>query len=135
MTSPNGTREDEYYWLRDDSRKRPDMLAYLAAENAYADALLSSSKALQDKLFAEITGRIKQDDSTVPYRLRGYWYYSRYETGKDYPVAARRVSEAVQTMRPPISSSSPRTMHMPRARRTRSGDSPSSSKLRATWAS
>jgi oligopeptidase B len=44
----------------------------------------------QGKLYDEIVGRIKQDDSSVPYRLRGYWYYSRYETGKDYPVVARR---------------------------------------------
>jgi oligopeptidase B len=83
-------RQDEYYWLRDDSRKNEEMLAYLKAENAYADAMLAPSKPLQDKLFAEITGRIKQDDSSVPYRLRGYWYYTRFETGKDYAVAARR---------------------------------------------
>jgi oligopeptidase B len=84
------TRDDPYYWLRDDTRKDPAMLAYLAAENAYADRLLASSKPLQDTLYKEITGRIKQDDASVPYRLRGYWYYSRYETGKDYPVVARR---------------------------------------------
>ncbi len=84
------TRQDEYYWLRDDSRKNPEMLAYLQAENAYADAVLAPTQALQDKLFTEITGRIKQDDASVPYRLRGYWYYTRYETGKDYPIAARR---------------------------------------------
>ena len=83
-------RQDEYYWLRDDSRKNPELLAYLKAENAYADSLLAPSKPLQDKLFAEITGRIKQDDSSVPYRLRGFWYYTRFETGKDYAVAARR---------------------------------------------
>ena len=84
------TRNDEYYWLRDDTRKDPAMLAYLNAENAYADAVLASSAKLKDKLYEEIVGRIKQDDSSVPYRLRNYWYYSRYETGKDYPVVARR---------------------------------------------
>src|SRR6478736_2278905 len=84
------TRNDPYYWLRDDTRKDPAMLAYLAAENAYADKLLASSKPLQDKLYEEITGRIKQDDASVPYRLRGYWYYSRFETGKDYAIVARR---------------------------------------------
>ena len=50
----------------------------------------SRNAALKEKLYEEIVGRIKQDDSSVPYRLRGYWYYSRYETGKDYPVMARR---------------------------------------------
>jgi oligopeptidase B len=59
--------------------------AYLKAENAYADSLLASSKALNETLYKEIAGRIKQDDASVPYRLRGYWYYSRYETGKDLP--------------------------------------------------
>ena len=85
VTSPNGAREDDYYWLRDDTRKNPDMLAYLKAENAYADARLASTKPLQDKLYGEIVGRIKQDDSSVPYRQRGYWYYTRFETGKGLP--------------------------------------------------
>lgn len=83
-------REDAYYWLRDDERKDPAMLAYLTAENAYADALMAPLKPLEDTLYAEIVGRIKQDDASVPYRERGYWYYTRYETGKDYPVHARR---------------------------------------------
>lgn len=83
-------RQDEYYWLRDDSRKDAAMLGYLNAENAYADAVLAPSKPVQDKLYDEIVARIKQDDASVPFRDRGYWYYSRFETGKDYPVHARR---------------------------------------------
>ncbi|MGX5732276.1 S9 family peptidase [Pseudoxanthomonas beigongshangi] len=83
-------RNDEYYWLRDDDRKNPEMLAYLKAENEYADALMAPLKPLQEALYKEIVGRIKQDDSSVPYRERGYWYYTRFETGKDYPVHARR---------------------------------------------
>jgi oligopeptidase B len=90
VTSPNGAREDDYYWLRDDTRKNPDMLAYLKAENAYADALLAKSKPLADTLYSEIVSHIKQDDSSVPFLKRGYWYYSRFETGADYPVLARR---------------------------------------------
>jgi oligopeptidase B len=90
VAAPGGTRQDEYYWLRDDSRKNPEMLAYLKAENAYADAVMAPTKALQDKLYAEIVGRVKQDDASVPTRDRGYWYYTRFETGKDYPVLARR---------------------------------------------
>jgi oligopeptidase B len=84
------TREDEYYWLRDDTRTQPDMLAYLNAENAYADAMMAPLAPLQERLYAEIVGRIKQDDSSVPYRERGYWYYTRFETGQDYPIHARR---------------------------------------------
>ena len=91
VKAPHGAeRVDEYYWLRDDARKDPAMLAYLAAENAYADALMAPLKPLQDKLYKEVVARIKQDDSSVPYRERGYWYYTRFETGQDYPVHARR---------------------------------------------
>src|SRR6185503_4030281 len=84
-------RNDPYYWLRDDTRKNPELLAYLKAENAYADAELAPTKALQDELFKEIVGHIKQDDSTVPWRKRGYYYYSRTETGQEYSVLARKL--------------------------------------------
>ncbi|KQS05146.1 peptidase [Sphingomonas sp. Leaf357] len=90
VKSPNGARQDDYYWLRDDTRKNPEMLADLKAENAYADAVLSPTKPLQDTLYKEVVGRIKQDDSSVPYLKRGYYYYTRFETGADYPVTARR---------------------------------------------
>jgi oligopeptidase B len=90
VKSPNGTRVDEYYWLRDDARKNPEVLAYLAAENAYTDAVLAPVRPLEDKVYGEIVARIKQDDASVPYRERGYWYYSRYETGREYPVHARK---------------------------------------------
>ena len=91
VKAPHGaTRTDDYYWLRDDTRKNPQMLAYLNAENAYADAVMKPLRPLQDKVYDEIISRIKQDDASVPYRERGWWYYSRFETGKDYPVYARR---------------------------------------------
>jgi oligopeptidase B len=90
VLAPHGTRRDEYFWLRDDSRSAPAVLAHLEAENAYTDAVLAPLKPLEDALFAEIVGRIKQDDSSVPYRRRGFWYYTRHETGLDYPVYARR---------------------------------------------
>jgi oligopeptidase B len=90
VTAPSGTRQDDYYWLRDDTRSNEDVLAYLNAENAYADAVLAHTKPLQEKLYNEIVGRIQQDDSTVPYRKNGYWYYRRYETGKEYPIWARK---------------------------------------------
>ncbi|HVR80927.1 MAG TPA: S9 family peptidase [Luteimonas sp.] len=85
------TRSDEYYWLRDDAREKPEVLAYLTAENGYVDALMAPLKPIEDALYAEIVGRIKQDDSSVPYRERGFWYYSRFETGQDYPIHARRL--------------------------------------------
>ncbi len=91
VKAPHGAeRVDEYYWLRDDTRKDPAMLAYLAAENAYADTLMAPLKPLQDRLYEEIVARIKQDDASVPYRERGWWYYTRFETGQDYPIHARR---------------------------------------------
>jgi len=91
VTAPHGAqRHDEYYWLRDDKRENADMLGYLKAENAYADALLAPLKPVQDTLYDEIVARIKQDDASVPYRDRGWWYYSRFEAGKDYPIHARR---------------------------------------------
>ena len=90
VPSPNGARDDEYYWLRDDTRKSKKVLAYLDAENAYADAMLSPTKALEDELYGELVARIKQDDSTVPVLRRGWWYYTRYETGREYPIYARR---------------------------------------------
>ncbi|HEX4736964.1 MAG TPA: S9 family peptidase [Allosphingosinicella sp.] len=91
VKGPDGLeRNDPYYWLRDDGRKNPEMLGYLKAENDYADAALAPLKPLQDKLYAEFVGRLKQDDSSVPYRRRGYFYYTRFEAGQDYPVVARR---------------------------------------------
>jgi oligopeptidase B len=90
VQSPNGSRTDPYYWLRDDTRKDAAVLAYLAAENAYTAAMLGPHKQLEDTLFEEMRSRVKEDDATVPTLDDGYWYYTRYETGKQYPVHARR---------------------------------------------
>ncbi|MGH8498755.1 MAG: S9 family peptidase, partial [Methylococcales bacterium] len=91
VEGPNGIkRQDEYYWLRDDTRKNPEMLAYLNAENAYSNSLMAPLKASQEKIYQEIIARVKQDDSSVPYFERDYWYYTRYVPGKDYPIYARR---------------------------------------------
>ena len=88
--SPHGTRTDPYYWLRDDERKRADVIAYLDAENAYTEHVLAPVKGLEETLFAELRARVKEDDSSVPVFDRGYWYYVRYETGKQYPIYARK---------------------------------------------
>src|SRR5687767_6594030 len=90
VESPHGSRTDEYYWLRDDTRADPAVIGYLEAENAYKAAMTAHTEALEEKVYGEIVGRIKQDDSTVPYRLRGHWYYTRYETGQEYPIYARK---------------------------------------------
>jgi oligopeptidase B len=90
VASKHGTRTDPYYWLRDDERANPEVLAYLGAENAYKERYLRALKPLENELYEEIVGRLKQDDATVPYRENGYWYYTRFEQGKEQPIFARR---------------------------------------------
>jgi oligopeptidase B len=90
IASPHGVRPDPYYWLRDDERRDPEVRAYLEAENAYKERKLAPVAALREQLYREIVGRLKQDDATVPYFKDGYWYYSRFEEGKEHPVFARR---------------------------------------------
>lgn len=90
VRSPNGSRNDPYFWLRDDTRKDPEVLGYLQRENEYAAALMGPLQPLQDALFAEMRGRLKEDDSTVPTFDDGYWYYTRFEVGKQQPIHARR---------------------------------------------
>ncbi len=81
-------RTDEYYWLN--QRDNPEVLAYLTAENAYTDAVMKPAAALRETLYREMVGRIKPDDSSVPFPDNGYWYYTRYVKGRDYPVYCRR---------------------------------------------
>ncbi|MDX3773473.1 S9 family peptidase [Chromatiaceae bacterium AAb-1] len=90
VASPNGDRNDPYYWLRDDERKAPEVISYLEQENAYYQQYSSKYSALTQKLEQEIIGRVKQDDSSVPYTKGDYSYYTRYETGKEYPIYARK---------------------------------------------
>jgi oligopeptidase B len=82
------TRIDPYYWLNE--RENPEVIAYLEAENAYAEASLAHTKGLQEQLFKEMKGRIKEDDMNVPYFENGYWYYSRFAKGQDYPIYCRK---------------------------------------------
>lgn len=81
-------RIDPYFWLN--QREDPEVIAYLEAENAYTDTILAHTKKFQEKIFQEIKGRIVESDMSVPYFENGYWYYSRYETGGDYPVYCRK---------------------------------------------
>jgi len=90
VTSPQGVRTDPYYWLRDDERTNPEVLAYLAAENAYRERCMAPTKPFENALYEEIIARLKQDDSSVPYRKHGYWYHTRFEPGREHPIFARR---------------------------------------------
>ena len=92
-------RVDDYYWLRE--RDNPEVTAYLEAENEYTRAVMAPTEALQETLFAEIKGRIKQTDMSVPYREGGHTYYTRYEDGREYPIYCRR----------PIKGAQPSTRH------------------------
>ena len=80
--------DDDYSWLRE--RDDPAVRAYLEAENAYGEALLAPIKDLEQRLYDEMLGRIKQTDLSVPYLDGGYWYYSRTEEGKQYPIYCRK---------------------------------------------
>ena len=82
------SRVDPYYWLSE--RDNPDVLAYLEEENAYAQGVMARHATFEDALFEEIKGRIKQTDLSVPYKLDDYYYYRRYEEGKEYPLYCRK---------------------------------------------
>jgi len=88
FTEFGNKRIDNYFWLKD--KTNPEVIEYLKAENAYFDTVMSSSRALQDKLYSEMKGRIKEDDETVPQFYNGYYYYSRTEKGKQYSTYCRR---------------------------------------------
>lgn len=81
-------RADHYHWLR--QKDSPEVIAYLEAENAYTDAVLKPTQEFQEKLYREMLGRIQQTDLSVPYRLRGYIYFTRTEEGKQYPYRCRK---------------------------------------------
>jgi len=94
------TRIDSYYWMRltDEQKEaaQPDaqtqeVLEYLHAENAYTKTIMSPTETLQEKLFVEMKGRIKETDQSVPTKDNGYWYYTRYEQGKDYAFYCRKL--------------------------------------------
>ncbi|MFO7982647.1 MAG: S9 family peptidase [Desulfuromonadales bacterium] len=91
VVAPHGaTRQDEYYWLRDDERRDPDVLSYLTAENKYADAVMEPLSGFQEQIYEELVGRLQQDESSAPYLYKEYWYYVRYDEGREYPIYARR---------------------------------------------
>lgn len=88
LTTHDDTRLDNYYWLN--QREDQEVIDYLNAENTYTDEMTAHLKDLQDELFEEIKGRIKQDDTSVPYKNKGYYYLTRYESGQEYPIYSRK---------------------------------------------
>lgn len=99
LTAHGNTRIDNYYWMRlSDEQKTtetPDeqtkkVIEYLNAENTYTAEVMAHTKKLQEDLFEEMKGRIREEDESVPYFKNGYWYYSRFETGHEYPVYCRK---------------------------------------------
>ncbi|QKJ48449.1 S9 family peptidase [Proteus vulgaris] len=90
MTEHGDTRTDNYYWLRDDSRKDPNVLDYLNAENAYTESVMKEGKALEETLFNEMVNRMAQNDESVPYIYNGYTYRTIYQEGKDFPIYQRK---------------------------------------------
>lgn len=88
LVKHNHSRTDNYYWLNE--RDNLEVMKYLETENAHTDAMTAHIKDLENELFEEIKGRIKQDDSSVPYRLDDYFYHTRFEEGQEYPIYARR---------------------------------------------
>ena len=80
VTMHGDTRDDPYYWLRD--RANPAVIAYLNAENAYLEQSLQHTQPLQEQLYAEMRGRIKEVDASVPVQRDDYYYYSRMEQGQ-----------------------------------------------------
>lgn len=88
LTIHGDTRIDNYYWMN--QRDNQEVIDYLKAENEYTEAVLNPTEDLRKKLFEEMKGRIKEDDSSVPYEKNGYYYYKRYEEGKEYPIYCRK---------------------------------------------
>ena len=99
LTTHGDTRVDNYFWMRltDDQKEAEtpdaqtqDVLDYLNAENDYLNEVMKPTEDLQETLYNEIVGRIKQDDQSVPVKVNGYLYYSRFEEGQDYPLYCRK---------------------------------------------
>ena len=99
LNEHGNTRIDPYFWMRlSDEQKmdeNPDeqtakVISYLEAENDYKNSVMEHTEGFQEKLYNEIVGRIKKDDSSVPYFQNGYWYYTRYEISSEYPIYCRK---------------------------------------------
>lgn len=90
VRAPGGDREDPYYWIRDDRRQDERVLELIRAENAHTDGMMSGLEPLIGALEAEMAARIPAEQREAPFHDGGYWYYTRYARGAEYPVLARR---------------------------------------------
>jgi oligopeptidase B len=90
LTLHGQTRIDNYYWIRDDERQSPEVIAHLNAENKYYQAQFAPFKSMQETLFEELIGRLDEDESSPPYYWHHHWYFSRYQKGGEYPIFARK---------------------------------------------
>lgn len=90
LTAHSITRNDNYYWMRDDSRTDKEILAHLDEENSYVETVLAPLKGNREALYEELVSRIEKDDSTVPVFDNGYWYYTRYSGENEYPIYLRK---------------------------------------------
>ena len=88
LVAHDDVRIDNYYWLNE--RENPEVIDYLKQENLYQETMMKDTENLQKELYDEIVGRIKQDDMSYPVKRNGYYYYSRYEENKEYPIYCRR---------------------------------------------
>jgi oligopeptidase B len=89
VTEINGHKlTDNYFWLRE--KTNPEVRAYLEAENAYTDAVMKPTEPFQKKLYEEMLSRVKETDVEVPYKEGDYFYYIRFEAGKQYPIRCRK---------------------------------------------
>tara|TARA_B110000459_G_scaffold129909_1_gene142148 strand:- start:3103 stop:5235 length:2133 start_codon:yes stop_codon:yes gene_type:complete len=88
LTIHDDVRVDEFYWLND--RENPEVIDYLNKENDYYNTHTAHTKDFQKSLFEEMKSRIKEDDSSVPYKYNGYWYITKFKKGKDYPIYIRK---------------------------------------------
>lgn len=89
-TVAGGPWSDPYFWIRDDKRQRPEVLDYLHSENAYTQAMTEHTRALQDTLYREMVGHIKETDLSVPELIDGSYYYTRTQKGEQYPIFCRK---------------------------------------------
>lgn len=88
LTIHGDTRIDNYFWLNE--RENPEVISYLEKENVYTEKVMEPLKAFRSTLFEEMKGRIKESDMSVPYKKHGWFYYVRYEEGKEYPIYCRK---------------------------------------------
>ena len=88
LVKHNHSRNDDYFWMN--QRDSKEVIDYLEQENTYAQKSLEHTQTLQEELYSEIVGRINQKDESVPYLYCGYYYYTRFEEGKEYPIYCRK---------------------------------------------